>query len=242
MHIFSIHDDNFRRQIEFNILQKFLKEVKGKKALDIACGKGIITNEFSKQFSEMYGIDYSKSEIEYAKKAYPHIKFTAGDAHNLPYPNDYFDVVFSNCSLEHFKNDKKALKETIRVLKKGGIFATTTEAEPEIINKKINEERKELHTIYNFYTVESLSKKLPGMNIVDSEYYLSGLSLRVFMFITWIGKMVTKSHLALFLWLFNPAVGGFLHKLLFPIIVIVSSKKSNTYKNSIGVAIKAIKK
>ena len=45
------------------------------------------------------------------------------DGRNLPYPNEYFDIVFSISVLEHIPNqgDSQTMKEIQRVLKKGGI-------------------------------------------------------------------------------------------------------------------------
>ena len=42
------------------------------------------------------------------------------DVQDIPFENNYFDIVICNHVLEHVDDDKKALKEIFRVLKKGG--------------------------------------------------------------------------------------------------------------------------
>jgi len=42
------------------------------------------------------------------------------DIHNIPFENDSFDVILCNHVLEHVQDDKKAIKEIHRVMKKDG--------------------------------------------------------------------------------------------------------------------------
>ena len=42
------------------------------------------------------------------------------DIHKMPFKNDTFDIILCNHVLEHVNDDIKALKEIIRVMKKGG--------------------------------------------------------------------------------------------------------------------------
>lgn len=55
-----------------------------------------------------------------AKQKYLKVKFTLAAAENLPYPSNYFDVVFCFNSFYHFNNQIKVLKEINRILKKDG--------------------------------------------------------------------------------------------------------------------------
>ena len=52
-------------------------------------------------------------------------EFVVGDADHLPYKSGYFDKIVCNCSLEHFQNDIKALKEMNRILKQNGYIVLT---------------------------------------------------------------------------------------------------------------------
>ena len=64
-------------------------------------------------------------------KSFSHWNYTTTDLHSpladikaditaLPFENDRFDLIFCNHVLEHIPNDKQALSEIYRVLKKGG--------------------------------------------------------------------------------------------------------------------------
>ena len=48
-----------------------------------------------------------------------------GDALNLPFPDDSFDVVIISEVMEHIPDDKGVLAEMVRVLKPGGRIAIT---------------------------------------------------------------------------------------------------------------------
>ena len=45
------------------------------------------------------------------------ISLVVGDARNLPFQDSSFDLIFSNCVLEHIKEDEKVLAEIARCLK-----------------------------------------------------------------------------------------------------------------------------
>jgi len=61
--------------------------------------------------------DFDKiiSHDTYLKTDYPDV-----DAHELPYNDNYFDLVFMSHTFEHFVNPIKALNEIYRVLKPNG--------------------------------------------------------------------------------------------------------------------------
>jgi len=52
----------------------------------------------------------------------PRIKFVRASAENIPFPDDYFDIVFSGNTFEHIKNIEKAISECARVAKPNGII------------------------------------------------------------------------------------------------------------------------
>jgi len=57
------------------------------------------------------------------KKGLTHL--IAGDITQLPFPNDYFEIVISSECIEHTPNPQKALRELARVLKPNGLLALT---------------------------------------------------------------------------------------------------------------------
>jgi len=96
------------------------------RVLDIACGTGESACFLSETFGcEVVGIDASLIMIKKAKKKAKMIgverktTFILGDAHKLPFPDNTFDVVISECAL-CLLNKEAALKEMVHVVKPNG--------------------------------------------------------------------------------------------------------------------------
>jgi len=90
----------------------------GDKILDIGCGKGFQLYELTQLLPglEVYGIDVSSYAIENGKEEIKdHLQ--VGNANSLPFPDDYFDFVFSITTLHNLHNYDldKALREMERV-------------------------------------------------------------------------------------------------------------------------------
>lgn len=74
---------------------------------------------------KVIGIDFTEEMIkksrELAKKYdYKNVEFKFGDIENLPFENEYFDVIISNCVINLAPEKLKVFKESYRVLKKIG--------------------------------------------------------------------------------------------------------------------------
>lgn len=91
------------------------------KILDVACGLGFFL-AYAERYYDAYGIDISEYAIKKAKQRTTQAKISVGDATNLDYESDYFDIVTCFDLLEHLPKPALALKEFHRVLKKGGIL------------------------------------------------------------------------------------------------------------------------
>ena len=65
----------------------------------------------------MTGLDLSEKNIEEAKKRNILLKkdceFVVGDAHNLPFKDETFDVVVSISAIRYVPNPEKAIKEIL---------------------------------------------------------------------------------------------------------------------------------
>jgi len=88
------------------------------KILDIGCGKGYLLYDFTKVLpsAEIHGIDISKYAIENSKEEI-HDHLQIGNATKLPWPDDYFDLVYSLNTFHNLYNFElnSALREMDRV-------------------------------------------------------------------------------------------------------------------------------
>ncbi len=97
---------------------------KDKKVLDVASGTGESAFYLQQNFGcSIVGIDISDYMIEKARrKAIENgviIEFKKGDAHDLPFIDNTFDAVISECTT-CLLNKERAIGEMVRVAKRGG--------------------------------------------------------------------------------------------------------------------------
>jgi ubiquinone/menaquinone biosynthesis C-methylase UbiE len=102
----------------------FIKQVPGKKVLDVGCGPGWDAKLFSNHGLDVMGIDLSKEFIRIAETKSPKSKFLQMDMRKLEFSTAYFDGVWASASVLHVprKEIKKVLSEVYRVLKPNGLL------------------------------------------------------------------------------------------------------------------------
>jgi SAM-dependent methyltransferase len=86
--------------------------VRGKKVADIGCGYGANKKIVEAAGGEWIGIEPFEGGAH----------TVVGDAENLPFENNTFDVAIMDAVLEHIPNVGKAFEEVARTLKPRGIF------------------------------------------------------------------------------------------------------------------------
>ena len=108
----------------WTIAKELAGDIKGKTVLDAGCGDGWYTALMASEGAVVYGTDYSGKAISFAKLIIPDATFTDGSLLQLPYEDNFFDVVFSFQVLEHIPpvDLPQAIREVQRVLKPGGLF------------------------------------------------------------------------------------------------------------------------
>ena len=111
---------------------KFVSQfIENKIVLDIACGSGYGSNYLAEKGArEVIGGDIDTKTIEKDKKKYrrDNLRFQEANALSLVFADNYFDVVVSLETIEHFSehDQKRYLKELKRVLKPGGLLILST--------------------------------------------------------------------------------------------------------------------
>lgn len=120
------------RELEIDTALDYIQD--GNRVLDVGCGLGYSLRQYASQRKiEGHGIDYAQNMIDGARqlmlaKQMPlsgTVEFRQASVLELPFPNEYFDVVTSSrclMALLDWELQKNALVEIARVLKSGGVF------------------------------------------------------------------------------------------------------------------------
>lgn len=168
--------DNLIRSVETAILASQKVE---KPSLDIGTGDG----KNSKYMLYMHkpidvGIDMEESVIKEAKKSGIYKEVYTMDATNMSFKSNSFNTVICNSTLEHAPDDKGAIKEISRILRKDGqLFLTVPTVRFEDMLKSIGVKEKDLKTYNNrvahfrYRTLDDWTKILQK-NGLKVEYHL----------------------------------------------------------------------
>ena len=109
-------------------LERFLpiKSGNGKKVLEIGCGIGAFARFFYERGFDVEATDISEYILKKAKKNQPNIDFKILDVEKNTLLENKFDYIFALEVMEHLKNPVKALKNSKKMLKKGGTLVFST--------------------------------------------------------------------------------------------------------------------
>jgi ubiquinone/menaquinone biosynthesis C-methylase UbiE len=102
--------------------------VAARRALEIGCGLGRLMRPMSGHFGEIHGVDVSDEMIRKAKEklrgiAHAHAHHASG-SDLAQFPDEHFDFVYSYAVFQHIPSREVVfsyLRETVRVLKPGGV-------------------------------------------------------------------------------------------------------------------------
>lgn len=108
------------------LMEKGCKNKSGLRILNVGAGTGNDLKTLNK-FGDTFVIDIDENAISMIDNKLCVDKKNA-DVCKLPYKDDFFDVVVSFDVFEHIENDKKAIKEIYRVLKRNGVLIFTVPA------------------------------------------------------------------------------------------------------------------
>ena len=130
---------NFLQRLWHNRKWKNLENLLGNatgKLLDIGCADGTITRRIAENKLKLgvWGVDYYRKAIDYAKSKKSRAIFICSDARKLPFKSNTFDFVTCIETLEHIPDNQKVLSEIYRVLKKKGTFIVIQDSDSMLFN------------------------------------------------------------------------------------------------------------
>lgn len=101
------------------LIRSHLGDLRGRRVLDVGCGKGRFARVFHEQepLAEIWGLDISEEMLRFVP---PGIRTRAGSMTDLPFEDGYFDAAYATESLEHAVEIERAVSEICRVVKVGG--------------------------------------------------------------------------------------------------------------------------
>lgn len=122
--LFSIYvpEDTCRQTSAIQELDKLINS-DIKLVLDLGCGDGNSIDFFRKKNPDVrwIGLDV-KSSLELRKRNRTDAEFLFYDGVNIPFEDNFFDLIYSHQVFEHVHFPYELMKEVSRVLKSGGIF------------------------------------------------------------------------------------------------------------------------
>lgn len=157
---------------------KSVKKANPKTVLDIATGTGDLAIQIAKSTqAQITGFDLSAGMLEVGRKKVTkekldgRIEMIQGDAENMPFENNSFDVITVAFGVRNFENLKKGLDEIYRVLKPGGKFIILEFSQPESFPMK---------QLYAFYSKNILPKIGKQISKDESAYTYLPDSVKAF--------------------------------------------------------------
>jgi SAM-dependent methyltransferase len=102
---------------------------KARRVLEIGCGTGAILSELPNQIPLQVGLDINHIHLQSAMRSTSESKLVQGDGHQLPFPDDCFDVTLCHFLLLWINDPIQVLREMARSTCPGG--AVLALAEPD---------------------------------------------------------------------------------------------------------------
>lgn len=148
----------------------------GDHVLDLGSGAGndcFVARALVGESGKVTGLDMTEQMIKKAREncnklKFTNVEFVLGDIEKMPFKNDRFDVVISNCVLNLVPDKSKAFSEINRVLKPGGRFCVSDV----VIRGNLSEEMKKDAEMYAG-CVSGASEMNDYLKIVENTGFLN---------------------------------------------------------------------
>lgn len=125
---FKVREEDMDQEYEVCLYNRLTHHTsfEGKKVLEVGSGRGggcYFLHHYCKA-GDVTGIDLSSKNIRLCRKSisYTNIHFRQGDAENIPFEANGFDIVMNLESSHCYPNPEQFVREVKRVLQPGGTF------------------------------------------------------------------------------------------------------------------------
>ena len=120
---YSISTESWQNYV-LGILKKTGKTNTDLSILEIGCGSGALLKVLEPFSSQLTGVDYSAKQIATCRLALPNGSFSIGEAKDIDFAAQSFDLILSNSVFQYFPDlayTKEVLNKMLACLKNGGV-------------------------------------------------------------------------------------------------------------------------
>src|SRR4051812_12549275 len=121
----EVERERYRQQPWQHAFFRF-EDFSAKRVLEIGTGHGTDLAQFAKAGAICHGVDITDAHLKLTERNFAlrgfQVELKKADATALPYPDNYFDAVYSFGVLHHIPDAGAVISEVLRVLKPSGIL------------------------------------------------------------------------------------------------------------------------
>jgi len=163
-------------------------------ALDIATGGGHVANALAPLVKHVTAFDLTEEMLQSAGdfirgNGHLNVDFVRGDAEQLPFADESFDLVTCRIAAHHFPNISAFLSEAYRVMKPGGRLQVIDNVSPE--DRELDEFYNRVEKLRDPSHVRALTKSQWIILLEQSKFNLEGMTCfaKPFEFHSWCDRM-----------------------------------------------------
>ena len=166
-------------QFDKDLVHELSKNIKNGKVLEVGIGDGFpYSNVLDEMGYEVCGIDISPVHIDTVKKSLPNINASVGDAEDLEFQDNFFDILFCFRSTWYFPDLIKSISEMLRVVKNDGLIMFDIQNRNHPIHLKIMKEQLRRKNSYIYEISTRLIKNLTKLIIRPIKFFPMFWSLK----------------------------------------------------------------
>lgn len=150
-----------------NVISKYLDK-KSLKILDVGVGMGRLLDRFP--YTERYGMDISHEYLKHAKLK--GIEVCLSRVEDMPYEDEYFDMVICTDVLEHVLDINLAVDKILSTLKAGGVLIIRVPYKEDLSPYLAEEYPYDLVHLRNFdeHSLKILFEKIFHLEVIEHSF------------------------------------------------------------------------